>query len=570
MSSNISHDIDCMVNLSQSQSYKDFNSRLSLQRNDESYDLINATIQVFDILSKDIDSSVNLNYNILTNDILSGSVRLVEEYMKDINSSTSLSYSQISKDINGTFTYEPSTYSKDIDSSVNINKVRMTIDLPCYCSMESNDYSHDLNSHTYLDKNDYGYDFNANISVAYRYIKPNDDIIGSCFLMGDSSSSYYQFNGNAKLMRNYMWGDIIYSSITVDPLVLNCEFNGIINVQENSIIRDINGKVKFIVNNYDKYIYSRIKIPKFSINYELQSSINVVNSKSYHIISSITIINPSMCDINTTTTLQEDYISKDISCIANLSNYTTNDINTHATISKVKTIRDINCKLYSIGLREYDIDCNIDVIEYPKPIIEIMKDISCKLTFGDKNITDISCSVILDPIYQFTKDILSNITVTLPNKNIRVGVIVDPYWTYDVFVFKSSLITLLSRTYRHCKLTLVYGGNTRSNSDIITIGKAFKVTNFEYIDFKYSYTDTKYNNLYYNHLIHELFSKPLDRLFIFTNKPSVNYYSPIFKLCTLCMHNNISSVVITSSGEYFELNQNCNFNHHNTDKPIVY
>ena len=323
-------------------------------------------------------------------------------------------------------------------------------------------------------------------------------------------------------------------------------------------------------NNYDKYIYSRIKIPKFSINYELQSSINVVNSKSYHIISSITIINPSMCDINTTTTLQEDYISKDISCKANLSNYTTNDINTHATISKVKTIRDINCKLYSIGLREYDIDCNIDVIEYPKPIIEIMKDISCKLTFGDKNITDISCSVILDPIYQFTKDILSNITVTLPNKNIRVAVIVDPYWTYDVFVFKSSLITLLSRTYRHCKLTLVYGGNTRSNSDIITIGKAFKVTNFEYIDFKYSYTDTKYNNLYYNHLIHELFSKPLDRLFIFTNKPSVNYYSPIFKLCTLCMHNNISSVVITSSGEYFELNQNCNFNHHNTDKPIVY
>ena len=567
MSSNISHDIDCMVNLSQSQSYKDFNSRLSLQRNDVNYDLINATIQVFDILSKDIDSSVNLNYNILTNDILSGSVRLVEEYMKDIDSSTSLSYSQISKDINGTFTYEPSTYSKDIDSSVNINKVRMTIDLPCYCSMESNDYSHDLNSHTYLDKNDYGYDFNANISVAYRYIKPNDDIIGSCFLMGDSSSSYYQFNGKTKLMRNYMWGDIIYSSITVDPLVL---FNGIINVQENSIIRDINGKVKFIVNNYDKYIYSRIKIPKFSINYELQSSINVVNSKSYHIISSITIINPSMCDINTTTTLQEDYISKDISCKANLSNYTTNDINTHATISKVKTIRDINCKLYSIGLREYDIDCNIDVIEYPKPIIEIMKDISCKLTFGDKNITDISCSVILDPIYQFTKDILSNITVTLPNKNIRVAVIVDPYWTYDVFVFKSSLITLLSRTYRHCKLTLVYGGNTRSNSDIITIGKAFKVTNFEYIDFKYSYTDTKYNNLYYNHLIHELFSKPLDRLFIFTNKPSVNYYSPIFKLCTLCMHNNISSVVITSSGEYFELNQNCNFNHHNTDKPIVY
>ena len=235
MSSNISHDIDCMVNLSQSQSYKDFNSRLSLQRNDESYDLINATIQVFDILSKDIDSSVNLNYNILTNDILSGSVRLVEEYMKDIVSSTSLSYSQISKDINGTFTYEPSTYSKDIDSSVNINKVRMTIDLPCYCSMESNDYSHDLNSHTYLDKNDYGYDFNANISVAYRYIKPNDDIIGSCFLMGDSSSSYYQFNGKTKLMRNYMWGDIIYSSITVDPLVLNCEFNGIINVQEKEI-----------------------------------------------------------------------------------------------------------------------------------------------------------------------------------------------------------------------------------------------------------------------------------------------------------------------------------------------
>ena len=334
-----------MVNLSQSQSYKDFNSRLSLQRNDVNYDLINATIQVFDILSKDIDSSVNLNYNILTNDILSGSVRLVEEYMKDIDSSTNLSYSKISKDINGTFTYEPSTYSKDIDSSVNINKVRMTIDLPCYCSMESNDYSHDLNSHTYLDKNDYLYDFNANISVAYRYIKPNDDIIGSCFLMGDSSSSYYQFNGNAKLMRNYMWGDIIYSSITVDPLVLNCEFNGIINVQENSIVRDINGKVKFIVNNYDKYIYSRIKIPKFSINYELQSSINVVNSKSYHIISSITIINPSMCDINTTTTLQEDYISKDISCKANLSNYTTNDINTHAIISKVKTIRDINCKL---------------------------------------------------------------------------------------------------------------------------------------------------------------------------------------------------------------------------------
>ena len=47
MSSNISHDIDCMVNLSQSQSYKDFNSRLSLQRNDVNYDLINATIQVY-------------------------------------------------------------------------------------------------------------------------------------------------------------------------------------------------------------------------------------------------------------------------------------------------------------------------------------------------------------------------------------------------------------------------------------------------------------------------------------------------------------------------------------------
>ena len=58
-----------MVNLSQSQSYKDFNSRLSLQRNDESYDLINATIQVFDILSKDIDSSVNINKVRITIDL---------------------------------------------------------------------------------------------------------------------------------------------------------------------------------------------------------------------------------------------------------------------------------------------------------------------------------------------------------------------------------------------------------------------------------------------------------------------------------------------------------------------
>ena len=570
MSTNVSHDIDCTVNLSQSQSYKDFNSQVSLNGNSSEIDLFNATIQVVDILSKDINSKVTLDYNLLTNDILSGSVSIVEEYMKDINSSTNLSYSQISKDINSSFYYDKSLYSKDIDSSININKVRMTIDLPCYCTMESNDYNCDLDSHTYLDKNNYDYDFDVSVSVAYRYINPNNDILGYCNLIGDESSSYYQFSGNTKLMKNYLWKDILLSSITINPINVNHEFSGIINVQENSIIRDINGKVKFVVNQYDKYIFSRITVPKYSINYELQSSINVVNSKSYHIISSITVYNPNMYDIDSSVTLQEDYISTDISCKVNLSNYSLMDIPSHVLLDKVNTLRDITCKLHNTGIREYDIDCSIDVIEYPKPIIEIKKDISCKLTFGDKNITDISCKVLLDPIYQYSKDIISKINVVIPNKSIRVGVIIDPYWSYDTFVFKSSLITLLSRTYRKCKLTLVYGGNTRSNSDIITIGKAFKVTNFEYIDFQYSYTDTKYNNLYYNHLIHELFSKPLHRLFIFTNKPSVNYYSPIFKLCNLCIHNNISAVVITSSGDYFELNQNSNFNHHDTNKPIVY
>ena len=70
------------------------------------------------------------------------------------------------------------------------------------------------------------------------------------------------------------------------------------------------------------------------------------------------------------------------------------------------------------------------------------------------------------------KDIL-NLSFTL-RERARIGIVVDPRWHYDVFTFKSSLLTLFDRYYQKLDLDIVYGGNPRSDWDIEHLGYVYK------------------------------------------------------------------------------------------------
>ena len=543
-------DIDSSTKLVSDDYSTNFSGSTSVTLDQYTTDLSGTTRFVLNSVESDINGTTSISA-INVNSFISGSVNLVDIMKEDISGSASIQKESYSYDFNSSGNLINSSVYSDMDSKVYLDKIIQTNDMVSTASILKESYTADsIIGVTNIQKESYDSDIlNANISIAYRYIDPNKDLIGSVSL--SNTHNFYEFDGSTRVLTNSLWQDILIQGLRINKLDWKLDIPMKINISKNNFYSDcLSGTVNLVDCNFIKYIGCNLIIPKYKFKTDLQSTINIVIPVNHHILCRIDVDNPNVAEFNGYSNLLYDNINIDISGSTRLKDYTISDINSSVNLSPINTIRDLDCFAHLTGRKYLDILSKIKV-ENNNILNTVYQDINCSLITGYNNHYELNCSINIP--YKYSKDInlLINIPVhKLPSTN--VGIIVDPRWTYEPFVFKSSLITLLDIIAKKYSLHIIYGGNNRSNFDIDRLGKAYKASLIKIPIPDYHIYDNPYQ------CAKIIGDYRLDRVFIFAEKVSLQYSPFISTLTNRFINRNISTLLISSDGSFIELNKKYN------------
>jgi hypothetical protein len=239
-------------------------------------------------------------------------------------------------------------------------------------------------------------------------------------------------------------------------------------------------------------------------------------------------------------------------------------------MNKLATYRQFDCSGFLIGrvIEEFDIDITTE--PYEAPVYDFSEDIiDCMVQFGGKTLFDFDVSVKAEaiPLFDFKEDLIEGIVHLRDYK--RIGIVVDPRWNYDAYVFKSSILTLFDKYYDKTVLDIVYGGNPRSDWDIEHLGYVFhnKLTKVPIV-FDPIHPDHTKRTI--EHYIYHLSDTPIDvpiaKVFLFTDRPDYIASNPLSLITQFCKDNDIDFAIITSGGEFIDYHDNQAFS--TTNNPL--
>lgn len=251
------------------------------------------------------------------------------------------------------------------------------------------------------------------------------------------------------------------------------------------------------------------------------------------------------------------------------------DILSHAYIDAIYTRKEFNSNIFVVIPESIYLAGSIDVIEkkpcHPKhPILRPTEHYPISHIYdepfigrNDTNRIHIqvinneikSCNIINKNINKKPKDIDK---ISHPKGKIVIAV--SPTWSYEPYVFKNSLITFLDRYYRKADISIIFGGNKRSDFDVENLALNYKIRKENLCRIDSAYCSNKFfdQNLAQkfiycmNEFKKEEYPNIL-RVFMFINQPNWYYNDTLSSLATYCKQNNISTVAISPGGEYCEI-----------------
>ena len=406
------------------------------------------------------------------------------------------------------------------------------------------------------------YDYQITGSLKYEEDRRIIDIYSKAYLEKSGEvKDECELQGHVKIELQSIKDEYIYKH-RLDP-----------TLQDSAVII---GHAK-ILNHYKSLdIPCRIKTNRLDLIYSIFTRINVPKERNIIIPCRITVDDTNVFRSTilngSLTILPRDKIERDLEGHVKYEPGICIDINSHGFIDAIYTRREFDCKINVIISEEISILCTIDVAEYiPKPPIDlppplpptnhykIPKDLEPIIDRDPKRVhitIDENSSKAIQHLRTIEKKYKEEHKAHLPKGKIIIAV--SPTWNYEPYVFKNSLITFLDRYYRKADIAVVFGGNPRSDFDVINLCLNYKINKDnlcciagerasdrgQFFVRKFIETMVEFKKEEYPNIL---------RVFMFVNQPNWYYNDPLSALATYCKTNNISSVAISPGGEYNEI-----------------
>ena len=376
--------------------------------------------------------------------------------------------------------------------------------------------------------------------IEYDYKEPDNDISGSGHLTYEWYKKFIM-EGTVSLPK-IKENEDIECTVSILPEDYNTDpFDIVVRVP------------RFEVN---VYIDTRIIVPKFRVQYSIPIDIEVVPGYCTCFPVDIDVVNECIWEFDGNVSLPKIEENDDIDSTVTLLPESYEDIDCHVKLNKLATYRQIDATGYLIGRVINDFDIDITTEEYEDPVYEYSKDImDCVVHFGGKSLFDFDIFIKTEsiPLFDFKEDVINGMVHLRDYK--RIGIVVDPRWNYDAYVFKSSLLTLFDKYYDKTVLDIVYGGHPRSDWDIEHLGYVFhnKLTKVPIV-FDPIHPDHTKRTI--EHYIYHLSTMPVSKVFLFTDRPDYIASNPLSLITQFCKDNDIDFAIITSGGEFVDYHDN--------------
>ena len=333
--------------------------------------------------------------------------------------------------------------------------------------------------------------------------------------------------------------------------------NGRFIYEESESENFLDGSV--IINAYRSWfdVNCRINVPSHKILYSFFSKMKVVNECTIDIQSEITVVNDQLYDILGELNLEAgSYDDLILEGNMNLPPYYYCDIQSTVNMDPIFTRRDFDCYLYATTPVNTDIEFTMNVVT---PYTKLTQDIESTINVGNLLNIDIPSQITSLAAVKTNNEFISRIRVTNDLMPARVGIFVDPVWSYEPFVLKNAISTFFDRIMSKAEVSIVFGGSPRANWDIRHFADVYRIPKYHQHEVPFNFIPThplsnrdsmyRYINALFTFPPHSRI-KSVDRVFVFSNNTYTHnstYLSPLYKVCA---DYHIPLTVITSKGEF--------------------
>lgn len=448
--------------------------------------------------------------------------------------------------------------SSEIDSKIKLEKAKILSDINntvCF-DISVVPINKEFNNTCSLVKSTYTYEFNSTLTVPFKYEpgqtqQQNSEINNTVKIEKDKFEDNKAYIDNRVFLKYDRFKTELDNTVKIEKINTNSDIDCVTKYEIDKTINDIDCKITLFKYIHDVSWNNVIKVPSFRGFYTIPCEIKVVNGKDYCFNACMKVINNAISDLDCSTKIEKKTNESDIDFSVKLVPSINEDILNSVSLKKINTRREIDCSVNSIGSIATEFISSI-IVEPPKIVPkELNEEFKCNMITGYSETYDIEANMEVVVPTKLNVDLDFTLTV-LPKA--RIGILVDPLWDYEPFVLKSSLLTLFDKYFQKVSLSIVYGGNKRSDWDIEHLGYIYK---YHLIKVPVCLNKLKRQETMESiqHFIHHLFEDKVDKIFIFMNDFTFarsSVFKPLIDLCI--MNKNIPLTLINSAGEYLNFN----------------
>lgn len=306
-------------------------------------------------------------------------------------------------------------------------------------------------------------------------------------------------------------------------------------------------------------MYVRFHVHKKRSIYSLYTRFKVVPRVDKDLYVIFDVFNDQIYDIPATISIDNNTMDNDIDGEVFLPTYRYRQILGMVEIEPVYTRRDVPIYFYAVDPVNTDLYVYLNVeTPYNPGYVDVPIDFRVGNTLW-KDVLYLSFNT--QAAIQTNNEIPIEFNVDNWRYPARVVIAIDPVWHYEAIVLKSALVTFFDRLFRKTDLTVIYGGNPRSDWDIHHLAKVFGVQEHNLFNCPLIYDaknpccmkDSINNFLTTMTTFREGEEKKIDRVFLFMDNPIYHRSTVLGPIMDYCMDNNISCVAIDSHGDFQEV-----------------
>lgn len=460
--------------------------------------------------------------------------------------------------LNKIFISDNDNTRSDIGCIINTNKIIQGKDLLCTVSLDKPyNFYNDLSGSLDIQLSNRITEIGCIVSVPYKF---DTDISGD-LVINTESLNPVEFDCKIDINGIHYENDGIYGSTSL----IRRPYNDLClsgDLEYNKSIDNTELFSYFYLEQFrhESSFQCQIKVEKKQYIYSIYSRIKVVPKVDIDIPVIIQVQNNQLFEIYGNVDLYNETIITDLSASLELPPYAYDTIDGTTNIDPVYTRRDIPVYMYAVTPINTDIECTFKAITVYTPS---SKEFNARINVGNSINQDI-LFVTMNVLAALKHNNEFKCTIHVHNWRLpaRIAIAVDPLWKYEPFVIRASLVTFLDRIYTKNDLSIIYGGNPRSDWDIEHFSSIFGVDSRKMIKspLVYDSRNPKIMRESVERFIRNMFSfnekdthRVIDRVFLFVNKPLDHTHSIMSPIIDICKRYDISCVCIDSGGNFTEV-----------------